>query len=147
MYINPLILFFLVPVDELLWVNDVDNENIDEYLKTIRSECQQIISFFCYYLFICFCIDPFADYEISLQNLLHCQMDTELAVVKFRELPVKTICKNFIFSFVFFFVISSNKILDAYREWSLDEIQQFEEGLREYGKNFFKIAKSKVIIK
>jgi len=46
-----------------------------------------------------------------------------------------------------FFVISSNKILDAYREWSLDEIQQFEEGLREYGKNFFKIAKSKVIIK
>jgi hypothetical protein len=74
-------------------------------------------------------------------------MDTELAVVKFRELPVKTICKNFIVSFVFFFVISSNKILDAYREWSLDEIQQFEEGLREYGKNFFKISKSKVIIK
>jgi hypothetical protein len=33
----------LVPVDELLWspssLNDITNENINEYLKTIRSEC------------------------------------------------------------------------------------------------------------
>jgi len=70
-------------------------------------------------------------------------MNTDLALTKFRQLPVKTICKNFI---VFFFFIISNKIVDSYREWSLDEIQQFEEGLREYGKNFFKITKFKVLI-
>jgi len=38
--------FFLVPVDELLWssssLNDSDNENIDEYLKTIHTECKYI---------------------------------------------------------------------------------------------------------
>jgi len=42
MYVNILILC-LVPIDELLWspfsMNDVDNENLDEYIKTIRSEC------------------------------------------------------------------------------------------------------------
>jgi hypothetical protein len=35
---------FLVPVDELLWssssINDSDNENIDEYLKIIHTECK-----------------------------------------------------------------------------------------------------------
>ena len=35
------------------------------------------------------------DEEIALQVLLHCQMQTELALAKFRQLPVKTICKNF----------------------------------------------------
>ncbi len=36
----------LVPVDELLWsANDIANEKIDEYLKTIRSECLLIIRF------------------------------------------------------------------------------------------------------
>lgn len=34
---------------------------------------------------------------------------------------------------------------DSYREWSLDQIEQFEEGLREYGKDFFKITIFKVI--
>jgi hypothetical protein len=67
-------------------------------------------------------------------------MNIELAVVKFRQLPVKTICKKSVLLFLFI----SKKILDSYREWSLDEIQQFEEGLREYGKNFFKITASKV---
>jgi hypothetical protein len=42
MYVNILILC-LVSIDELLWspfsMNDVDNENLDEYIKTIRSEC------------------------------------------------------------------------------------------------------------
>ncbi|CAF0891055.1 unnamed protein product [Rotaria sp. Silwood1] len=95
-----------VPVDELLWspssVNNDDNEKIDEYLKTIRNEY------------------PFADDEISLQTLFNCQMNTELALIKFRQLPMKTIY--------------------TYSEWSLDEIQHLEEGLREYGKNFFKIS-------
>ncbi|CAF1194688.1 unnamed protein product [Rotaria sordida] len=96
-----------VPVDELLWSpssmnNDDNNEKIDEYLKTIRNEY------------------PFADDEVSLQTLLNCQMNTELALIKFRQLPMKTIY--------------------SYSEWSLDEIQHLEEGLREYGKNFLKIS-------
>ncbi|CAF2502767.1 unnamed protein product [Rotaria sp. Silwood2] len=95
-----------VPVDELLWspssVNNDDYEKIDEYLKTIRNEYS------------------FADDEISLQTLFSCQMNTELALIKFRQLPVKTIY--------------------SYPEWSHDEIQHLEEGLHEYGKNFFKIS-------
>lgn len=34
--------------------------------------------------------------------------------------------------------------LDSYREWSSDEIERFEEGLREYGKDFFKLTMNKV---
>jgi hypothetical protein len=41
---------FLVPVDELLWssssINDSDNENIDEYLKIIHTECKYIFLVF-----------------------------------------------------------------------------------------------------
>ncbi len=37
-----------------------------------------------------------------------------------------------------------NDILDPYSAWLHNEIQQFEEGLREYGKNFFKISAFKV---
>ncbi|UJR21378.1 hypothetical protein I4U23_024470 [Adineta vaga] len=95
-----------VPVDELLWspssLNDNKDEDIDEYLKTIRHDY------------------PSSDDEISLQTLLKCQMNTEVALVKFRQLPVKSIY--------------------SYPEWSSDEIQSFEEGLREYGKNFFKVS-------
>ncbi|CAF1317095.1 unnamed protein product [Rotaria magnacalcarata] len=95
-----------VPVDEHLWspssVNNEDDEKIDMYLKAIRNEYS------------------FADVEISLQTLFNCQMDTESALVKLRQLPVKTIY--------------------TYCEWTLDEIQHLEEGLREYGKNFHKIA-------
>jgi len=80
-------------------MNDINNEDIDEYLKTIRREY------------------PSANEEISLKILFNCQMNTELALIKFRQLPVKTIY--------------------SYPEWSLDEIEQFEEGLKEYGKNFF----------
>ncbi|CAF0876246.1 unnamed protein product [Adineta ricciae] len=98
-----------LPVDEILWspssVDDDMNENIDEYLKTIRSEY------------------PLSDDEISLQTLFNCQMNTETALTKFRQLPVKTIY--------------------SYPEWSLDEIQSLEEGLRVYGKNFFKISEIK----
>ncbi|CAF5149151.1 unnamed protein product, partial [Rotaria magnacalcarata] len=94
------------PVDEHLWspssVNNEDDEKIDMYLKAIRNEYS------------------FADVEISLQTLFNCQMDTESALVKLRQLPVKTIY--------------------TYCEWTLDEIQHLEEGLREYGKNFHKIA-------
>lgn len=36
--------------------------------------------------------------------------------------------------------------LDSYSEWSSDEIQHLEEGLREYGKDFYKICVYKVII-
>ncbi|CAF0985789.1 unnamed protein product [Rotaria sordida] len=95
-----------LPVDELLWssssVNDSDNENIDKYLKIIHTEY------------------PSSDDEISLQTLLNCQLNTELALVKFRQLP--------------------NKTIYSYPAWSLAEIEKFEEGLREYGKNFFKIS-------
>ncbi|CAF1996496.1 unnamed protein product [Rotaria magnacalcarata] len=95
-----------VPVDELLWssssVNDSENENIDEYLKIIRSEY------------------PASDDEISLQILLNCHLNTELALMKFRQLATKTIY--------------------SYTAWPLTEIQKFEEGLREYGKNFFEIS-------
>ena len=76
----------LVPVDELLWSpSDDNNENIDKYLKTIHGEYQ------------------YADDEISLQTLLNCQMNTDLALVKFRQLPVKTICK--ICTFMFFILL------------------------------------------
>ncbi|CAF2964614.1 unnamed protein product [Rotaria sp. Silwood2] len=75
-----------VPVDELLWssssVNDSDNENIDEYLKIIHTEY------------------PSSDDEISLQTLLNCHLNTELALVKFRQLPNKTICMNFFLSYI-----------------------------------------------
>ncbi|CAF3376392.1 unnamed protein product [Rotaria socialis] len=95
-----------VPVDELLWssssVNDSENENIDEYLTIIHSEY------------------PASDDEISLQILLNCHLNTELALMKFRQLATKTIY--------------------SYTAWSLTEIQKFEEGLREYGKNFFEIS-------
>ncbi|CAF0821208.1 unnamed protein product [Rotaria sp. Silwood1] len=95
-----------VPIDELLWssssVTDSDNENIDEYLKIIHTEY------------------PSSDDEISLQTLLNCQLNTELALIKFRQL--------------------SNKTIYSYSAWSLAEIENFEEGLREYGKNFFRIS-------
>ena len=86
--------------------------------------------------------DPLSDDEISLQTLFNCQMNTEKALVKFRQLPVKTICKN-----VFLLSHSPSfrkSILDSYPEWSLEEIQSLEEGLRVYGKNFFKISEIKV---
>jgi hypothetical protein len=91
-------------------------------------------------LYISFSIDPLSDDEVSLQTLLNCQLDTESALVKLRQLPVKNICKN---SMCF---LCCNYILDSYPEWSLDEIQQFEDGLREYGKNFYKINVFKVTI-
>lgn len=68
-------------------------------------------------------------------------MDTELALTKFRQLPVKTICKS---SFVLFGFTQKNYTLDSYPAWSLKDIEDFEEGLREYGKNFFKISVFKV---
>ena len=81
------------------------------------------------------------DDEIALQVLLHCRMKIESALVKFRQLPVKTICKS----------ISPIKeprftLVDSYREWLPDEIQRFEEGVQEYGKDFFKIIMDKVIL-
>ncbi|CAF0807291.1 unnamed protein product [Adineta steineri] len=95
-----------VPIDEVLWsstyANDVDNENIDEYLKKIHTEY------------------PSSDDEISLRTLYNCQLNTDLALVKFRQLSIKTIY--------------------FYPAWSFEEIRQFEDGLREYGKNFFKIS-------
>ncbi|CAF0836290.1 unnamed protein product [Adineta steineri] len=95
-----------IPVDEILWsstyANDVDNENIDEYLKKIHTEY------------------PSSDDEISLRTLYNCQLNTDLALVKFRQLSIKTIY--------------------FYPAWSFEEIRQFEDGLREYGKNFFKIS-------
>lgn len=50
---------YLVPEDELLWssssVNDSDNENIDEYLRIIHTECKIcfIICSIRFYLTIC----------------------------------------------------------------------------------------------
>jgi hypothetical protein len=46
--------------------------------------------------------------------------------------------------FFLLFKIKMN-IIDPYSAWSLAEIEQFEEGLHEYGKNFFKISVFKVI--
>ena len=100
--------------------------------------------FLCYIFCLFHFIDPFADDEISLQILLTCQMSTELALTRFRQLPVKTICKklNRLIYYHFKYICIS----DSYPKWSLNEIQQFEEGLREYGKNFFKISVFKVYI-
>lgn len=83
------------------------------------------------------------DDEIALQVLLHCQMKIELALVKFRQLPVKTTRKYFSKK-----TIDKHLTLaDSYREWLSDEIQRFEEGLQEYGKDFFKITMDKVILR
>ncbi|CAF0901212.1 unnamed protein product [Adineta ricciae] len=98
-----------IPDDELLWssslASDTDDEIIDKYLKITNTEY------------------PSSDDEISLQTFLKCQFDTDSALTKFRQLPMKNIY--------------------SYRAWSLNEIQQFEEGLREYGKDFKKISVSK----
>ncbi|UJR28065.1 hypothetical protein I4U23_009321 [Adineta vaga] len=95
-----------VPSDELLWssslASDTDDENIDDYLKKTHIEY------------------PSSNDEISLQTLLNCQFNTDLALMKFRQLPIKMIY--------------------SYATWSLNEIQEFEEGLRKYGKNFYKIS-------
>ena len=134
----------LVPVDELLWSpspsNELDEEIIIGYLKTIRSECKVVRTYF--HVLSALCSDPSSDDEISLQTLLQCQWDTTLAALQFRQLPVKTICKRHVPSAM---NVSSTR-LDSYREWSIDEIQLFEEGLRDYGKNFHKISVSKVRI-
>lgn len=134
----------LVPVDELLWSpsssNELDEEIIYGYLKTIRSECKVVRN--CLHVLSCLYSDPTSDDEISLQTLLQCQWDTTLAVVQFRQLPVKTICKRHVPNAT---VVRSAR-LDSYREWSSDETQLFEEGIRDYGKNFHKISVSKVRI-
>lgn len=138
--------FHSVPVDELLWspssANDFDNGNIDEYLKRVHTECKSL--FLISFMFIScllFCKDPPSDDEISLQTLLKCQFNIELALTKFRQLPTKTICKSIFKSFDIF---NKNCIVDSYPAWSLTEIVKFEEGLIEHGKNFFKIAHYKV---
>lgn len=76
---------------------ECENETIDEYLKIIRSECSISNSpFFSLSRIDRLCIeDPSMNDEIALQVLLHCQMKIELALMKFRQLPVKTICKHF----------------------------------------------------
>lgn len=50
------------------------------------------------------------------------------------------------FEILRFFLLKNKNfdLLDSYREWSNEEIQQFEEGLTEYGKNFFKVTVFKV---
>ncbi len=70
-------------------------------------------------------------------------MNIELAIVKYRQLPVKTICINSII-LVFCIIMKIKNVLDSYHEWSQDEIQRFEDGLQEYGKDFFKITVFKV---
>jgi hypothetical protein len=49
---------------------------------------------------IIFYKDPSSDDEISLQTLLNYQLNTELALVKFRQLSNKTVCKNGFLSFI-----------------------------------------------
>lgn len=63
---------------------------------------------------------PASDDEISLRTLLNCQLNTELALEHFRQL--------------------SRKNIYTYSAWSLAEIEEFEQGLREFGKNFSKIS-------
>lgn len=58
-------------------------------------------------------------------------------------------CENYLYVVSFsheniFTVIRRNFLLDSYHEWSLDEIQRFEEGLQEYRKDFHKICVNKV---
>ena len=134
----------LVPVDELLWSpspsDKLDEQSLDAYLKTLRSECKVVWT--CFRPLSCLCSDPSSDDEVSLQNLLQCQWDTVLALVKFRQLPVKTMCKHETVNPMG----PQGARLDAYPEWSTDETQIFEEGLRDYGKNFHKISVSKVRI-
>ena len=121
-------------------MNDADDRDIDEYLKTIRSECKSIMSPLLFQL--SFSAAPTADEEIALQTLFKHQMNTKLALANFRQLPVKTICKYQILVLT----VVRNYVLDSYPAWSLDEIQKFEEGLNEFGKNFFKVSVFKVRI-
>ncbi len=85
-------------------MSDVNDKNIDEYLRTIHTECKYILSilFFIQYYISFVCKDPSSDDEISLQTLLNYQLNTELALAKFRQLPNKTICKNSFLSFSLF---------------------------------------------
>jgi hypothetical protein len=69
-------------------------------LKQFVVNVSRLLLFFYHIISFVFSEDPLADDEISLQTLFNCQMNTELALVKFRQLPVKTVCKNSILCFL-----------------------------------------------